>query len=110
VSEQDFREVARAAADRIRDPDHWCRLDFAKDSDGNSVPAWSPEAVRWCAMGAVLAEFRKGGESLMRAREPDAWGPLSREFHSRTGLGLMGANDLKGHDYMVEALDAIAAG
>ncbi len=46
-------EALQTARDKIADPKNWCQGSYAKDEDGNNCPTHSPEAVAWCARGAV---------------------------------------------------------
>lgn len=45
--------VLRNAYELIRDPDRWCTHAMARDNLGQSVAARDPDAVRWCAFGAL---------------------------------------------------------
>jgi hypothetical protein len=49
-------EVLLAAKDRILDG--WTQGAYARNAAGESVYADNPEAVAWCARGAVLADIR----------------------------------------------------
>jgi hypothetical protein len=40
----------------------WTQGDFARDHNGNSVHFSSPNAVCWCAVGAVKACYRGAGQ------------------------------------------------
>lgn len=53
-------EILRAARGRIADEAAWTTGEFARAEDGEAVEAGEPEAVRWCALGAVIAE---GGDN-----------------------------------------------
>lgn len=46
-------EVLRRALEIISDPVKWTQGTFARDQYGNSVAPDSPEACRWCALGAI---------------------------------------------------------
>lgn len=56
-------ELLLAARDRIADPYDWCQGTYSKDSDGCEIPADSPEASSWCAVGALWWVSRETGES-----------------------------------------------
>lgn len=43
----------RAAQEKIADPKNWLQGTYAMTADGRSVPAKSPEAVRFCSVGAI---------------------------------------------------------
>jgi hypothetical protein len=59
TTERSVVDVLRAARERISNPEKWARGQFAY----RGPTAWdyttpdSPEACRWCAAGAVLAEY-----------------------------------------------------
>ena len=37
----------------LNSPDIWCQESPAEDARGNRVPAFHPQAVKWCALGAL---------------------------------------------------------
>jgi hypothetical protein len=45
----------RRAWKRIENPDHWCSNAFAVDRQNRSVTPESRNAVRWCAVGTLMA-------------------------------------------------------
>jgi hypothetical protein len=52
-------EVLRAARKRIEDPKRWTRGAFARTKDGVLlVDPTAPDAVCWCAHGAIEAEAK----------------------------------------------------
>lgn len=48
-------EVLLSAADRVQFQG-WTQFAYAQDANGKVVGASNPEAVRWCAKGALKAE------------------------------------------------------
>lgn len=46
-------EVLKAARDLIADPANWIQYSRAKDLNGKPVSPISPEAIKFCAYGAV---------------------------------------------------------
>jgi hypothetical protein len=50
-------EVLKAARDRITEPEHWTVGYNATNKYGQSVGYNSPEAVSFCALGAILREL-----------------------------------------------------
>jgi hypothetical protein len=38
-------------------PDTWCQASLAEDAHGNRVPALHPDAVKWCALGAIQKNY-----------------------------------------------------
>lgn len=51
----DTAEVLLRAADRVQFRG-WTQFTYAQDSDGRCVAASDPDAVKWCARGALKAE------------------------------------------------------
>ncbi|MCJ2067825.1 hypothetical protein MKK75_03210 [Methylobacterium sp. J-030] len=56
----------RAARDTLTDPAHWTKEAYARDRRGAAVASNSPEAVCWCAYGALE---RLGTGEIVDARE-----------------------------------------
>lgn len=52
-------EVLTKARDSIRDPQHWCRRDYALNNDGIPVPPQGKDVHARCAVGAIV--FAAGG-------------------------------------------------
>jgi hypothetical protein len=50
-------EVLLRAADRVQFGD-WTQFTYAQTADGRCVAARHPDAVKWCAKGALKAEAR----------------------------------------------------
>lgn len=50
---ENARDFLVASRNVIADPEHWTQGMWACDSDGESVDSCSPDAVRWCAVGAM---------------------------------------------------------
>ncbi len=46
-------ELLKAARERISSEESWTQGAFAENSDGAPVMVKSPEACRWCAIGAL---------------------------------------------------------
>lgn len=47
------RELILAAADLIEQPGCWTQEVLARDKKGDPINPTSPQAVRWCAIGAI---------------------------------------------------------
>lgn len=55
-TQQDL-DILIAARNRIKPIAHWCQNTMAKAADGRHVFTDSPDAVQWCAMGALRREI-----------------------------------------------------
>ena len=64
VTKPQITETLQRARDRIADPKHWCKKDYAKNAAGNYVDYDSKNSVSWCAEGAVMREV--GNNPLLR--------------------------------------------
>lgn len=47
-------DILRQARDLIAEPEHWCQGAFARKVCGGTVPPGSPDAARWCMLGALM--------------------------------------------------------
>lgn len=63
----DIYEVLTKAREVITDPDHWDTGALAYNVDDIDVHPNSPEAVKWCAMGAVAKVMDRDGEQVVKA-------------------------------------------
>jgi hypothetical protein len=59
------------AHELLSSPETWCQESPAEDASGNKVPAFHPEAVKWCALGAIQkayppVEWEKAMDRLLR--------------------------------------------
>lgn len=109
------RDFLVATRDVIADPEHWTQGTWARDADGESVDAFSPDAVRWCAVGAMEKVERTIGKV-----DPDSelsgfilWGK-SRKYLRKTvselniekvGSSIHMYNDSHSHDDVLRVLD-----
>lgn len=70
-------ELLKAARNLISEPEHWTQGVEARDKDGKVIISTSPEAVKWCAYGAIwkFHEENEGvqiqAEELLRSCIPD---------------------------------------
>jgi hypothetical protein len=81
-------EVLKKAYDLIKRRPHWCRDVHARPKDGGkSVPFNSPDAVRFCAMGAILRSENDLGRPIGTTIRP----------HSRLAERIRFVNDRLGH-------------
>lgn len=51
--ENEVIELLKSGRDRIADPKNWTKGYYARDAGGNPIGEDSPEAVCWCAAGAL---------------------------------------------------------
>lgn len=58
--------LLRRAGELITDPDRCCVGAYAVDADGQAVSHHSPNAVRWCAVGALMRATRVSEEGVRR--------------------------------------------
>ena len=47
-------EVLKAARELIKDPARWTQDSYARDVDGKITDPLNPDAVCWCAVGAIM--------------------------------------------------------
>lgn len=60
------------AHELLSSPEAWCQESPAEDAHGNKVHALHPNAVKWCALGAIQKtyprlEWGRAMDSLLRA-------------------------------------------
>jgi hypothetical protein len=58
MTDTDVKVVLEDALNLISDPDKWTRQVFARDAEGFVTNAGDPEAVCWCAFGALVKTAR----------------------------------------------------
>ncbi len=64
-------ETLKAARALIEDPERWTQGAFARDAEGHSTPPCSPDAVCWCATGALRQVCPEGlSQEVFLALEP----------------------------------------
>jgi hypothetical protein len=108
---------------RIRDPRHWCQRCLARDAADRLVSPTAPEAVRWCAAGALLTvtESRDGQSYYLEPHTESRDGQSYLEPHTEqyraalhylnkgaellAGLGVTTVNDYHGHAATLRAFD-----
>jgi hypothetical protein len=56
---------AKAAADLIRDPARWTTGVSARDARGEPRGPYEPDAVCWCAYGAIHRVTNRSGQRFM---------------------------------------------
>jgi len=96
-------EVLRQARALISDRDHWMCGNYASGPNGKARKPNDEDAVRWCALGAII---RVGGYSLGADRAVRA---LQMNTFAVARLGVSGYNDTKGHTAMLAVFDQTIA-
>ena len=93
------------ARGRIADPSRWVQQYRAVDAEGQRVEPTAPGAVRWCATGALEAEFGP------RPREPeDALWHAQRRLYGAAGRTPEYVNDELGHAAVLAMYDEAIRG
>jgi hypothetical protein len=54
-------EALQAARKKIEKSENWCKKRLAEDPFGNSVSPCSPDACKWCTVGALRAIHESAG-------------------------------------------------
>jgi hypothetical protein len=93
-------EKARAL---IQDERHWCRGELARDQDGFSVDATDSNAIRRCALGALVSAAYKITNDHWQAYDL-AINALRPAYGSAT---LVRINDMRGHAAVLTLLDEV---
>jgi hypothetical protein len=65
----DVAKVLNDAAELIEPEGRWIKHHYAINDEGVAVIAWSPEAVCWCASGAIVRAAVACGQSATPASE-----------------------------------------
>lgn len=99
------RRIIERARDLIADEAHWCRGALAMDARGVYVCPTDPAAIKYCAMGALIAAaFEISGA-------PDQAQALaySAERLLLSDRSLVAINDGPGHAEVLDLLEATLA-
>lgn len=92
-------KVLIAARAVIADPKNWTKGSFAKDANGHKRYAIAPEAVCWCALGAVM---RVGANDVL-------FGAACYWLDGAAGTWMGGYNDAHTHAEVLEVFDRAIA-
>src|SRR4029453_6031593 len=98
-------QIVERARVLIADGQHWCRGDLARDINGEEVSPTAASAVRWCALGAVIAAAYELTHDLKAAHDL-ALKALRPKYGTAT---LVGVNDMRGHPDVLALLDEVIA-
>jgi hypothetical protein len=98
-------QIIGLARTLIADEQHWCTHNLAQDKDGVVVSPISPQAVKRCAMGAVIEAAYQLTHDLDAAHKlrDDVFSPIVHP------AALMNVNDTKGHSAVLAVFDEIIA-
>jgi hypothetical protein len=98
-------QIVEQARSLIADRQYWCRGQLAEDANGVSVFPTNPNAVRRCALGALIAA------AYELTRDHDAADKLAYDalrLHCGTP-SLIHLNDTMGHAAVLALLDEVIA-
>lgn len=93
-------EVLRWARDLIADPERWCQGALAENAECEPVDYDSPDACRWCALGAVYRASPK---------TPDGDAAIFYLHDAARPRGLIDANDNQDHAAVLDLYDRAIA-
>lgn len=98
-------EILEAAQAKLEEG--WCAYSFAEDADGNRVRPTEPEAVRWCARGAIQSALGWSGNSHFCPEERNYLTTLNAIVEERgsfapAGVQIAAFNNVEGQDATVE--------
>lgn len=99
-------QVIEQARALIADEQHWCRGDLARDVNGEGVCPTSANAVKRCALGAVIAAAYELTHDL-DAAHAFALKALRPQWGTST---LVRVNDMRGHAAVLALFDEVIAG
>jgi hypothetical protein len=98
-------QIVEKARARIADQRRWCRGELARDVSGEGVCPTSASAVKWCALGAVLAAAHELTHNLAAAHD-FAFKALRPQYGTAT---LVRVNDIRGHAAVLALFDEVIA-
>lgn len=95
----------KAAREKITDPVKWCKKHFCLNAEGKYVWAKAPEAVQWCAMGAVQAfcTFTADNEKPIYNFINDCLNESTKKFFHTPNI--VAANDALEHQEILKIMD-----
>ena len=99
------RRIVETARALIQDERHWCRGELARDAHGVSVDATDSNAVRRCALGALVSAAYQLTNDHWRAYDL-AINALRPTYGSATVVRI---NDMRGHAAVLTLLDEALA-
>lgn len=104
-------EILKEAYELIKDPARWAQTFDAKNAEGRAVDALDPEAIAWCAVGAM----DKAMGVCETLPDVDGWSALNKAARELFGDRLLvqgcaeplvtspaTVNDYLGHDAVLQ--------
>jgi hypothetical protein len=98
-------QIVEQARSLIADKQHWCRGHLAEDACGVGVFPTSPNAVKRCGLGAVIAAAYQVSRDYESANEL-AHNALRPLYGITT---LVHVNDIRGHAAVLALFDEVIA-
>jgi hypothetical protein len=98
-------QIVERARALIADEQHWCRRHFGEDANGSPVSPTSTSAIKWCALGAVIAaayQLTHNADVAYRV----GYQILRPRYGSAT---LIHTNDERGHAAVLALFDEVIA-
>lgn len=104
-------ELLKRARRRITDPQRWTQGAEAREAGGCPTAVWHPEAVRWCAIGALAAEcctarLTAGGRWHVQLDSDRFHLARQRLEAANQGAEVPTLNDHQGHGAVLALYDA----
>jgi hypothetical protein len=90
-------EILKAARELISGSNQWTQRANAREMHGEIIATTQPEAVRWCAYGA-LNKVSRGDSAVIRRAYNELMGDAE--------MSLEGLNDIAGHVAVLARFDA----
>jgi hypothetical protein len=87
ISNERMAQIARKAAEIVRVPGCWTKGHWAKNGEGRSISPRSPEAICFCAEGAV-EHLCNNSTEMLKVIEL-----FNCEFTTDTSFSMIGYND-----------------
>lgn len=87
------KETLIAARAKIADPKHWTQNYLAHDISGRPISPYSPNAVCWCALGAIESVSRGRIGPAVMTLSSVIEGPVSQFNDTHTHAEILAAFD-----------------
>ena len=98
------REILVAARELISQPERWTQGAYARDLNGLRVSPGGPNAVCWCAIGAMAKVA-----GLSSGEMEDSRAAITLELAAESNGVIAEWNDASDHESVVEAFDRAIA-